>query len=591
VFEGGVPQVVPNQEDERSTPSVVALGADGRRLVGKAAKRQALPNPESTIFGAKRLIGRKFDSPECRAAQRFAPFRLVPAPNGDAHVLVGGRVYSPPEIASFVLQKLKTAAEDHIGEAVEEAIITVPASFDDAQRQATRDAGLIAGLKVARILNEPTAAALANGLKVAGPGGKIVAVYDLGGGTFDVTILGVADGLVQVRATAGNTFLGGDDFDECLMAWLLSEYAAETGVEVPRVPALLLRLRETAENAKRELAIAEESEIVLPFLFPGASVAHDLGRVLGRSQYESLTHHLMDQTVEPCRRCLADARIRADQVDEVLLVGGQSRAPGVVDAVRRIFGREPRAGVSPEEAVALGAAVLAGVVQGEARELALLDVTPCSLGIETKGGAFAPLIERNSKIPARKARLFTTVVDNQARVEVHVLQGDNRMAARNRSLCRLELADIPPAPRGTPQIEVGFEIDVNGIVQVTAQDQASGRPQPCVVHPTGGLSPIEVGRLAAQTRAQQADERERKEREATLRQLDGLVANTIRSVSVLWGRLSPDDVPRIFAAVEAAKKTKAASHPTLDDLRSAMKGMERAAGIVGQALLPRDEEP
>ena len=455
VMEGGVPQVVPNQEGRRTTPSVVSFGADGEIVVGEAAKRRALLEPANTVLGVKRLIGRTFDSLQCEAFRRFASFEVVPAPNGDAHVRAAGRVYSPPEICALVLAKLKAAAEDHLGEDVDEAIITVPAYFNDPQRQATKDAGLIAGLRVSRIINEPTAAALVHGLKGELRSQKFVAVYDLGGGTFDITILEMGDGLFQVRGTGGDSFLGGDDFDERIMRWLLAECRRETGMDVARTRELLLRLREAAEAFKRELSHAEEVEVVAPFLPGDASRAGSLITALSRRQYEGLTRDLLEQTIGSCERCLADAGMRPDQVDEVILVGGQSRAPGVIEVARRVFGREPSLAVHPHEGVALGAAIQTGIIQGEVKDLVLLDVVAHTLGIETKNGTFTPLIERNSTIPTRKSRVFTTVADGQTRVELHVLQGESDMAAYDKSLVKFELTGIEPAPAGKPQIEVG----------------------------------------------------------------------------------------------------------------------------------------
>ena len=583
VMEGGVPQVIPNQEGARTTPSIVGFTAKGERLVGQIAKRQALTNPKNTVFAVKRLIGRKFDDPESQEAHKLLPFQLVEAPNKDIHIQIDDKVYSPPEISSFILQKLKAAAEDYLGEPVEEAIITVPAYFSDPQRQATKDAGLIAGLKVSRIINEPTAAALAYGLKNTGKSGQFVAVYDLGGGTFDITILEMADGLFQVRATGGNTYLGGEDFDQRIIDWLIGEFQHESGIDLKQDRMALQRLKEAAEKAKCELSTAQQTEIVLPFISADASGPKHLNTVLARQKYEELTDELLEKTIPPCERCLADASLKPEQIDEVLLVGGQTRAPKVTELVRRVFGKEPNRAVNPDEGVAMGAAIQTGIIQGEVKDLVLLDVTPHTLGIETKDGTFTPLIDRNSTIPTRKGRVFTTVADNQTRVEVHVLQGESDMAAYNKSLAKFELTSIPPAPRGVPQIEVTFEIDVNGIVTVAATDQATGRAQAMTIHPSGGLSQADVKRMAEETRARDTEDRERKEREAVGRQLDGLVTNTMRSVQALEDKLSPDEQQRILESIEKAKKAKADG--TLDDLRARLSEMEKAAGIIGQAML------
>src|SRR5512143_686421 len=583
VMEGGVPQVIPNQEGARTTPSIVGFTAKGERLVGQIAKRQALTNPKNTVFAVKRLIGRKFESQQATEARRLLPFQLVPADNGDVQIQIEEKQYSPPEISSFVLQKLKAAAEDYLGEAVEEAIITVPAYFNDPQRQATKDAGLIAGLKVSRIINEPTAAALAYGLKSSGKGGQCVAVYDLGGGTFDITILEMADGLFQVRATGGDTYLGGEDFDQRVIDWLIGEFVRETSIDLKQDRMALQRLKEAAEKAKCELSTAQQTEIVLPFISADASGPKHLNTVLTRQRYEELTDDLLDRTIEPCRRCLDDAGLKSDQIDEVLLVGGQTRAPKVAETVRKVFGKEANRAVNPDEGVAMGAAIQTGILQGEVKDLVLLDVTPHTLGIETKDGTFSCLIERNSTIPTRKARVFTTVADNQTRVEVHILQGESDMAAYNKSLAKFELTSIPPAPRGVPQIEVSFEIDVNGIVQVTAQDQATGRSQSMVIHASGGLSQADVGRLVAETRARESDEKTRKEQETLVRQLDGLVANTMRSVQALEGKLSEEEQGRILEAIASAKKARADG--ALEELRVKLTDMEKAAAIIGQAML------
>jgi molecular chaperone DnaK len=581
VMEGGAPQVIPNQEGARTTPSIVGFTAKGERLVGQIAKRQALTNPKNTVFAVKRLIGRKFESDEVGKARQFLPYQLVQAPNGDVHVQIDEKVYSTPEISSFVLQKLKAAAEDYLGEPVEEAIITVPAYFNDPQRQATKDAGLIAGLKVSRIINEPTAAALAYGLKNAK--GQFVAVYDLGGGTFDITILEMADGLFQVKATGGDTFLGGEDFDQRIINWLIEEFQREVGIDLKQDRMALQRLKEAAEKAKCELSTSQQTEIVLPFISADASGPKHLNTVLTRQKYEALTDDLLEKTEEPCRRCLTDAQMRADQIDEVLLVGGQTRAPKVAEIVRKVFGKEPNRAVNPDEGVAMGAAIQTGIIAGEVKDLVLLDVTPHTLGIETKDGTFTSLIDRNSTIPTRKSRVFTTVADNQTRVEVHVLQGESDMAAYNKSLAKFELTNIPPAPKGVPQIEVTFEIDVNGIVSVGAQDQATGRSQNMVIHPSGGLSQGEVNRLVAETRAREQQERSNKEGEAVKRQLDGLVANTMRSVQALEGKLTPDEQERILAALERAKK--ATSDGSLETMKASLLEMEKAATIIGQAML------
>jgi molecular chaperone DnaK len=581
VMEGGAPQVIPNQEGARTTPSIVGFTAKGERLVGQIAKRQALTNPKNTVFAVKRLVGRKFNSTEVEQARRFMPYQLSEAPNGDVHIQIEDKVYSPPEISSFVLQKLKAAAEDYLGEPVEEAIITVPAYFNDPQRQATKDAGLIAGLKVSRIINEPTAAALSYGLKNAK--GQFVAVYDLGGGTFDISILEMAEGLFQVRATGGDTFLGGEDFDQRVIDWLIEEFLRETGIDLRQDRMALQRLKEAAEKAKCELSTAMQTEIVLPFISADASGPKHLNTVLTRQKYEGLTDDLLERTIEPCKRCLADAGLRADQIDEVLLVGGQTRAPRVAEIVRKVFNREANRAVNPDEGVAMGAAIQTGIIAGEVKELVLLDVTPHTLGIETKDGTFTPLIERNSTIPTRKGRVFTTVADNQTKVEIHVLQGESDMAAYNKSLAKFELTNVPPAPKGVPQVEVTFEIDVNGIVSVSAQDQATGRSQSVVIHPSGGLSQQDLSRLVTETRSREQNERSQKEQDSVVRQLDGLVANTMRSVQALEGKLTAEEQERILTAMDKAKKAR--SEGGVDELRARLADMERAASLIGQAML------
>ena len=582
VMEGGAPQVIPNQEGARTTPSIVGFTTKGERLVGQIAKRQALTNPKNTVFAVKRLIGRKFRAPEVEQARKFLSYQLSEAPNGDLHIQIDDKLYSPPEISAFVLQKLKAAAEDYLGEPVEEAIITVPAYFTDPQRQATKDAGLIAGLKVSRILNEPTAAALAYGLN-KNARGQFVAVYDLGGGTFDISILEMAEGLFQVRATGGDTFLGGEDFDQRVIDWLIGEFQRETNIDLKQDRMALQRLKEAAEKAKCELSTAQQTEIVLPFISADASGPKHLNTVLTRQKYESITDDLLERTIEPCRRCLSDAGLKAEQIDEVLLVGGQTRAPKVTELVRKVFGKEPNRTVNPDEGIAMGAAIQTGIIAGEVKELVLLDVTPHTLGIETKDGTFTPLIERNSTIPTRKSRVFTTVADNQTKVEVHVLQGESDMAAYNKSLAKFELTNIPPAPKGVPQVEVSFEIDVNGIMSVSALDQATGRSQSMVIHASGGLSQAELGKLVTESRNREQTDKQKKEQEAVVRQLDGLVTNTMRSVQALEGKLTADEQSRILAAMERAKKAR--TEADIDELKTRLAEMEKAASLIGQAML------
>jgi molecular chaperone DnaK len=539
VMEGGVPQVIPNQEGARTTPSIVGFTANGERLVGQIAKRQALTNPKNTVFAIKRLMGRKFDSPEVEAARKFMHFQVVRAANGDAHVKIEDQVYSPPELASFVLQKLKAAAEDYLGEAVGAAVITVPAYFDDAQRQATKDAALIAGLEVSRIINEPTAAALAYGLKNTDKSGRLVAVYNLGGGGFGITILEMADGLYQVRATGGDTSLGGEDFDQRIIDWLIGEFQRETAIDLKQDRMALQRLKEAAEKAKCELSTSQQNEIVLPFISADASGPKHLNAVLTRRKYEELTDDLLMRTIEPCKRCLADAQLAPMQVNSVLLVGGQTRAPKVTEIVRKVFGKEPNRAVNPDEGVAMGAAIQAGIIQGEVKDMKILDVTPHTLGIETGGGWFTPLIERNSTVPTRKSRVFTTVADNQKRVEVHVLQGESHKAAHNKSLQKFELTNIPLAPRGVPQIEVGFEIDVDGIVSVEATDQATGRRRAITIHPSGGLSQADVNRLVDETRKRESEDKSKKGQRAVVRQPDGLSSRKDSRWALLGGGKTP----------------------------------------------------
>ncbi|HEX6200057.1 MAG TPA: molecular chaperone DnaK, partial [Thermoanaerobaculia bacterium] len=474
--QGLAPEVLSNREGSRTTASIVAFAEDGDRLVGQIAKRQAITNPQNTVFAVKRLIGRKFDDEQVQRAAKILPYQLARAANGDVKLEIRGREYSPQEISAFILEEIKHFAEEALGEEVREAVITVPAYFDDSQRQATKDAGRIAGLEVARIINEPTAAAVAYGLAEGGSD-KRIAVYDLGGGTFDVSILELGEGVFEVRATAGDSFLGGEDFDNRVMDWLIDEFGDETGVDLRTDRMALQRLKEAAERAKCELSTEEEAEINLPFISADESGPRHLARTLTRKKLEDLVRDLAEATEAPCLDALSQAGLRPDQIDEVLLVGGQTRTPMIAALVERIFGRAPNRRINPDEVVAMGAAIQGGVLRGDIKDLVLLDVTPLSLGIETHGGLFTKLIDRNSTIPTKSTQVFTTVVDNQDTVEVHVLQGEREFAKENRSLGRFELVGVPPAPRGVPQIEVTFAIDSNGIVEVSARDVATDRSQ------------------------------------------------------------------------------------------------------------------
>jgi molecular chaperone DnaK len=580
VMEGGNPQVIPNQEGARTTPSIVAFTSKGERLVGQIAKRQALTNPNNTVYSVKRLIGRRYDSPEIQNAMKVLPYEIIEAENGDARIKIDDRVYSPPELSAIVLQKLKAAAEDYLGEAVEEAIITVPAYFNDSQRQATKDAGTIAGLKVQRILNEPTAAALAYGMTLKSSGK--VAVYDLGGGTFDISILELQEGIYQVLSTGGDTYLGGEDFDQLIINWLVEEFQKETEIDLTGDRMALQRLKEAAEKAKCELSNANQAEIVLPFISANQSGPKHLNTVLPRTKFEQMIEPLLERTVEPCHRALKDAGLSPDEIDEVIIVGGQTRTPRVGDVVSRVFDQEPSRSVNPDEVVSIGAAIQTGILEGEVTDLVLLDVTPHTLGIETKDGTFTPLIERNSSIPTRKSRIFTTVIDNQTKVEVHVLQGENDMAAFNTSLGRFQLSDIAPAPKGVPQIEVSFEIDVNGIVRVEAIDQATGRQQDITVRAASGLTPTEVERLRHETEGLEISERDDKDREQVASQLQGLIGSTRKTFDLLSAKLTDEEKTEASEALDGAQKAQDGS---VEELKAALARLESTAEALGQAML------
>ena len=581
VLEGGAVQIVPNKEGGRTTPSVVGFTDKGERLVGQIAKRQAVTNAANTVYAVKRLIGRKFGSPEVERMKETSPFEIVDSPNGDARIRVQGRSYSPPELSGIVLQRLKAAAEDFLGEPVTDAIITVPAYFDDTQRQATKDAGKIAGLRVERIINEPTAAALAYGLGKSDV--ERIAVYDLGGGTFDISILEMNDGVFEVLSTSGNTFLGGEDLDERIMNWMADEFVADTGIDLRGDRLALQRLKEVAERAKCELSTTTETNINLPFIAADATGPKHFNKSLTREKFEELVGDLIDQTIEPCQKALEDAKLQPADVDKVILVGGQTRSPIVERTVEKIFGKKASAEINPDEVVAMGAAIQGGVLSGDVKDIVLLDVLPLSLGLETRGGLFTKIIERNSTIPLRNSLTFTTVVDNQASVEIHVLQGEREVAQGNRSLGKFELVGIPPSPRGVPQIDVSFEIDANGIVSVSAQDKATGREQQMRITPTSGLTPDEIDRLIRESEDFADSDKGAKEMVVLRSRVESLLRNTQKSFAKFGGLLSQNDqdiAERVFGEAEAATKTE-----NIDEINKALDSLERVGGQLTSAMM------
>jgi molecular chaperone DnaK len=581
VLEGGAVQIVPNKEGGRTTPSVVGFTDKGERLVGQIAKRQAVTNAANTVYAVKRLIGRKFSSHEVERMRETSPFEIVDSPNGDARIRVQGRSYSPPELSGIVLQRLKAAAEDFLGEPVTDAIITVPAYFDDSQRQATKDAGKIAGLRVERIINEPTAAALAYGLVKSEV--ERIAVFDLGGGTFDISILEMYDGVFEVLSTSGNTFLGGEDLDERIMNWMADQFVADTGIDLRGDRLALQRLKEVAERAKCELSTTTETNINLPFIAADATGPKHFNKSLTREKFEELVGDLIDQTIEPCQKALEDAKLQPAEIDKVILVGGQTRSPIVERTVEKIFGKKASAEINPDEVVAMGAAIQGGVLSGDVKDIVLLDVLPLSLGLETRGGLFTKIIERNSTIPLRNSLTFTTVVDNQASVEIHVLQGEREVAQGNRSLGKFELVGIPPSPRGVPQIDVSFEIDANGIVSVSAQDKATGREQQMRITPTSGLTPDEIDRLIRESEDFADSDKGAKEMVVLRSRVESLLRNTQKSFAKFGGLLSQNDqdiAERVFVEAEAATKTE-----NIDEINKALDSLERVGGQLTSAMM------
>ena len=578
VMEGGQPAVIVNQEGARLTPSVVAIAKDGERLVGQVAKRQAVTNPENTIFSIKRFMGRKFDEITNEASR--VPYKVVRAQNGDAWVEARGKKYSPPEISAMILQKLKKAAEDYLGEPVSDAVITVPAYFNDAQRQATKDAGKIAGLNVLRIINEPTAAALAYGLDKKKD--ETIAVYDFGGGTFDISVLEVGEGVVEVKATNGDTHLGGDDLDDRVIEWLAAEFKKTEGIDLSKDRMALQRLKEAAEKAKIELSTAMETEINLPFVTADQNGPKHLQMKLTRAKLEQLVDDLLQRTMAPVKQALADAAVDPKKIDEVVLVGGSTRMPKVQQLVRDFFGKEPHKGVNPDEVVAVGAAVQGGVLAGEVKDVLLLDVTPLSLGIETLGGVMTTLIPRNTTIPTRKSEIFSTATDNQPNVEVHVLQGERPMARDNRTLGKFHLVGLPPAPRGVPQIEVGFDIDANGIVNVAAKDLATGKEQQITITSSSGLNKEEVDRMVKDAQAHESEDKARRDVIDARNQADALAYQVEKTIAENRDKLPFGELSKIEAAI--AEVRRAVQGDDLAAITRASEELQRASHAMAEQL-------
>ncbi len=581
VLEGGDPVVIPNNEGARTTPSMVAITEQGERLVGSIAKRQAITNPEDTVFAVKRLIGRRFDSPEVEKALQTVPYKIVRADNGDAWVEVRGRAYSPAEISAFILMKMKQIAEDYLGSEVKDAVITVPAYFDDAQRQATKDAGRIAGLNVLRIINEPTAAALAYGLDKKA-NGEIVAIYDLGGGTFDISILEIGDGVFDVKSTAGDTFLGGEDFDQRIINYFADEFMKENGIDLRADRMALQRLKEAAERAKHELSTVLETEINLPFITADATGPKHFQTTLTRAKLELLVDDLIERTIAPCQQALEDAGISKEEISNVILVGGMTRMPKIQQRVSEFFGRDVFKGVNPDEVVAIGAAIQGGVLKGDIEDVLLLDVIPLSLGVETMGGVFTKIIERNTTIPTTRSQIFSTAADNQPAVSIHVLQGERPLAKDNRSLARFELIGIPPAPRGVPQIEVTFSIDANGLLQVSAKDLGTGKEQGIRVNVTGGLNEDQINRMMKEAENFKAEDEKKKALAELKNEADALIYTTEKALEEYSDRISEEDRAEIISTISELKRAMRSND--MDILQSALDKANAAAHRIAEAM-------